>query len=403
MGLETFDFIPDLVDTNPEPTDPVAQGDDHIRGLKFTLQNQWPVIGDNQVLRTALQMNDAALRSEANIFTQRNTFQDTLLEQQATSDAQNAYKQFLDENGFVRWAHGRASTVGGGVGRYAINRHDAAGVVLDTVLAFDAAEGKALFANDVSFSAQILGADGSAAAPSHAFTNSENIGMYREGNALSFATLGVRRLRMESGQMLQGNDGTPTLPAFSFENDAGLGMYRETNNVLGWATSGAERLRLSQSSLTVRSLQIFADSQQPANAPSYSFQADTDTGLYRSAGDAIGLATGGLAAIEINSIQTCTLRKENTITRLDDDQARTGWRYTNNAGQPQWAIYLGTQPSNVLSFQRYSSTGTFLDIPFQLNQERGTVRMPTLPTSNVGLVAGDCWRNPVSPGFVAIV
>ncbi len=38
MGLETANFIGELVDTNPTDNDPVAQGDDHIRMVKRTLQ-----------------------------------------------------------------------------------------------------------------------------------------------------------------------------------------------------------------------------------------------------------------------------------------------------------------------------------------------------------------------------
>lgn len=43
MGLEAFSFISQLVPTNPvNATDDIAQGDDHIRGIKQTLQNTFP-------------------------------------------------------------------------------------------------------------------------------------------------------------------------------------------------------------------------------------------------------------------------------------------------------------------------------------------------------------------------
>lgn len=43
MGLEAFSYIAQLVPSNPvNATDDVAQGDDHIRGLKTTLQNTFP-------------------------------------------------------------------------------------------------------------------------------------------------------------------------------------------------------------------------------------------------------------------------------------------------------------------------------------------------------------------------
>ena len=122
----------------------------------------------------------------------------------------------------------------------------------------------------------------------------------------------------------------------------------------------------------------------------------------------LGFATQGTERARLSSSGFDTsvpllAQNENTITRPSDTQARTGWRYTNAANQPQWAIYLGTSPGNLLAFQRYNSTGTFQDIPFQINQAGGIIKMNTLPTSSAGLVAGELWRNPVSPGFVAII
>ena len=47
MSLEVFTGnIADLVPTNPAGTDPKSQGDDHIRGIKFTLLETFgPVVG----------------------------------------------------------------------------------------------------------------------------------------------------------------------------------------------------------------------------------------------------------------------------------------------------------------------------------------------------------------------
>jgi len=43
MGLESFSFITSLNASNPvHATDPVSQGDDHLRGLKTTLLNTFP-------------------------------------------------------------------------------------------------------------------------------------------------------------------------------------------------------------------------------------------------------------------------------------------------------------------------------------------------------------------------
>jgi microcystin-dependent protein len=57
MGLETGDYISDLVPTNPTGTDPVSQGDDHIRLIKSVLQTQFPNL-DAPVTATPDELNN---------------------------------------------------------------------------------------------------------------------------------------------------------------------------------------------------------------------------------------------------------------------------------------------------------------------------------------------------------
>ena len=42
MGVENFSFIDQLVPTQPFGSDDVSEGDDHLRGIKETLQNAFP-------------------------------------------------------------------------------------------------------------------------------------------------------------------------------------------------------------------------------------------------------------------------------------------------------------------------------------------------------------------------
>jgi hypothetical protein len=57
MGLESFSYITSLNSSNPvHATDPVSQGDDHIRGVKTTLLNSFPNI-DAAVTFTPTEAN----------------------------------------------------------------------------------------------------------------------------------------------------------------------------------------------------------------------------------------------------------------------------------------------------------------------------------------------------------
>lgn len=59
MALETFSYITSLVQANPANTDPVSQGDDHLRGIKTVLQNSFPNV-NAAVTATPAQLNSTA-------------------------------------------------------------------------------------------------------------------------------------------------------------------------------------------------------------------------------------------------------------------------------------------------------------------------------------------------------
>ena len=69
MGLETGTYISDLVATNPvHATDSVGEGDDHLRLIKACLLNTLPGL-TGAVTLTHTQLNNAAIKNEANTFT----------------------------------------------------------------------------------------------------------------------------------------------------------------------------------------------------------------------------------------------------------------------------------------------------------------------------------------------
>jgi hypothetical protein len=59
MGLETGARIEDLdADWPIGSQDPVSQGDDHLRLIKFCVQGSFPSLGPGQCLRTTVELND---------------------------------------------------------------------------------------------------------------------------------------------------------------------------------------------------------------------------------------------------------------------------------------------------------------------------------------------------------
>ena len=58
MGLETASYISQLVATNPLATDPISQGDDHLRLIKSVLQTQFSGLsGTTAVTASGAEMN----------------------------------------------------------------------------------------------------------------------------------------------------------------------------------------------------------------------------------------------------------------------------------------------------------------------------------------------------------
>lgn len=57
MGLETASFISQLDPANPDPTDLVSQGDDHIRMVKEVLQNNFPNLSAAAITPTTNEFN----------------------------------------------------------------------------------------------------------------------------------------------------------------------------------------------------------------------------------------------------------------------------------------------------------------------------------------------------------
>lgn len=57
MGLESATYISQLTATNPTTSDPVSQGDDHLRLIKSVLQSQFTTLGAAAVTTTAAELN----------------------------------------------------------------------------------------------------------------------------------------------------------------------------------------------------------------------------------------------------------------------------------------------------------------------------------------------------------
>jgi hypothetical protein len=86
--------------------------------------------------------------------------------------------------------------------------------------------------------------------------------------------------------------GTAVAPSLYFGSDSNSGMYWLGENRIGFSTAGAYRFSIGDT---------FVDSDLPitaiygsASVPAYTFEADTDTGMYHYTANTVGMAAGGV-------------------------------------------------------------------------------------------------------------
>ena len=84
-------------------------------------------------------------------------------------------------------------------------------------------------------------------------------------------------------------------PSITFAGDTDTGFYHPAANTVALAI-GSDRVTWTTSSVTVNLQNLGQDGT--ASLPGYSFSADPNTGLYRSAADRLQMVTGGVARFE---------------------------------------------------------------------------------------------------------
>jgi hypothetical protein len=104
---------------------------------------------------------------------------------------------------------------------------------------------------DLTVGGDVITSDGSAAAPSHTFTGDTDTGMYRDAaNSISITTGGVQRLDIDAGGIkgkvvFAAPYGSAAAPGFSFDGDTDTGMYRAGDNTIAFSCGNATRLTIA--------------------------------------------------------------------------------------------------------------------------------------------------------------
>jgi hypothetical protein len=97
--------------------------------------------------------------------------------------------------------------------------------------------------------------------------------------------------------------GTPEAPAYSFVGGAGssnMGMYKHANNQLAFSSAGAKVLTLHTTG--VFAYTPFKGQAGTQAAPTFSFEADSNTGMYSLNADVLGFSCGNVKVVSMDSV-----------------------------------------------------------------------------------------------------
>jgi hypothetical protein len=151
---------------------------------------------------------------------------------------------------------------------------------------------------------QVQFPDGSAGTPSLSFSADPDTGMYRDAtNQLSFAAGGARFLTATTS-VIQSElthrfvNGSAATPSISFTSDPDTGIFGTGGNELAFATNGTLRFDIRTGDILCRLPLTGPDGT--AGAPSYAFENDTDTGLYRIGSGVVAIATNSVAGFSVS-------------------------------------------------------------------------------------------------------
>ncbi len=186
---------------------------------------------------------------------------------------------------------------------------------------------------------------------------------------------------------LTGNAGTTAGTNFLGTTDA-TDLRIKTQNVNRWNISNANNGQLQ------------SYSRGTAGAPIYSFQADTNTGLFSSGVDAVGLTTNGVEKLRVNNNGNVVIGSTmgaggaklhltgagNTI-RVDNLSSIN----VNNNGIDNPVVKVNAngdfilEPSVTTQASNESSADTFLAAPFELSSCTGAFTSAVIHTVNITL------------------
>ena len=152
--------------------------------------------------------------------------------------------------------------------------------------------------------------DGTASDPSLHFRSSRTTGVYTPTiGELCLTASGVGTFTVKTGSagailevgVLQVPDGTAALPSYTFTSDSDSGVYKSGTDQIGITAGGVQVMHFDSIGVSLASGYIDAPAGSEG-APTYTFTGDVDTGIYAPTGDDLSFSTGGTRRLLLDNL-----------------------------------------------------------------------------------------------------
>tara|TARA_R110002110_G_scaffold244127_2_gene460577 strand:- start:55 stop:1350 length:1296 start_codon:yes stop_codon:yes gene_type:complete len=156
-----------------------------------------------------------------------------------------------------------------------------------------------------SVSFPLNGPNDSAGAPNYSWTNASTSGLFR----LTSSTVGIsaagsaamyfQNTKVEANKTFEVLAGSASTPSLTFSGDGNTGLFSSGADAIGFTVGGNERMTLQNNGVFAYGFRV--DGTHSAADPGYSFDVDSDTGMYNSDTNNLSFATGGTERYRIGS------------------------------------------------------------------------------------------------------
>lgn len=139
-------------------------------------------------------------------------------------------------------------------------------------------------------------------APAYTFTTDNSTGLYYDSgtSTIRFSFAGTSRATISTAGLLTtttflGDVGTGTNPTYSFSADTGTGIYRSAVNTLSIATNTTQRFSVSTTNISC-TLPIL-EASGTVGAPAYAFTANSASGIYAGTTSQVNVSANGVEVV----------------------------------------------------------------------------------------------------------